>query len=215
MNQHYEKTMLHYEDALCKIKKEIRNNSIWMSINETIDVQGCNVTCVINNNNWGSLSPEKSIKPIVLTVENLEKVNFQIILKSFNNSMNIMWPEKVLQYDKILLHVTDAVFYIMIKSGQTLKVFYLKLVDMYVMYVSHGLHKISEAISNKFPKVDKLVSNRKNVFLKAPALVNTSKEICPKFKFTNVNSLLFVGERRLMLLSVIVKTLTKSKKLSV
>lgn len=108
-----------YEDVLRKIRIEIGDSSIWVSIDETINVQGYYVACVI----IGSLSSEKSTKPIVLTIENLEKVNFQTISKLFNDSMSILWPEKVL-HNKVLLFVTDAAPY-MIKSGQALKCFIL------------------------------------------------------------------------------------------
>ncbi|KAF0696866.1 DUF659 domain-containing protein, partial [Aphis craccivora] len=87
-----------YEDVLHKIRKKIGNSPIWVSIDETIDVQGRYVTNVI----IGSLSSENSTKPIVLTVEHLEKTNFQTISKLFNDSMSILWSEKVL-HDKVLL----------------------------------------------------------------------------------------------------------------
>lgn len=160
-----------YEDVLLKIRKEIGDSSVWVSIDETTDVQGRYIACVI----IGCLSSEKLTKPIVLTVENLEKVNFQTISKLFNDSMSILWPDKIL-HDKVLLYVTDAAPY-MIKSGQTLKVFYPKLV--HITCIAHGLHRVSEAIRDNFPKVDMLISNTKKVFLKAPARENLFKEMCP------------------------------------
>lgn len=160
-----------YEDVLRKIRKEIGNSSIWVSIDETIDVQGRYVASVI----IGSLSSENSTKPIVLTVEHLEKTNFQTISKLFNDSMSILWPEKVL-HDKVLLYVTDAAPY-MVKSGHALKVFYPKLIHITCM--AHGLHRLSEAIRDEFSNVDLLISNTKKVFLKAPSRVGTFKEKCP------------------------------------
>ncbi|KAL4083875.1 hypothetical protein QTP88_029191 [Uroleucon formosanum] len=152
-----------YEDVLRKIRKEIGNSSIWVSIDETIDVQGRYVASVI----IGSLSSENLTKPIVLTVEHLEKTNFQTISKLFNDSMSILWPEKVL-HDKVLLYVTDAAPY-MEKSGHALKVFYPKLI--HITYMAHGLHRLSEAIRDEFSNVDLLISNTKKVFLKAPSRV--------------------------------------------
>jgi len=40
-------SQLCYEDMLHKIRKEIGDYSIWVSIDETIDIQGCYVECVI------------------------------------------------------------------------------------------------------------------------------------------------------------------------
>jgi len=45
--------------------------------------------------------------------------------------------------------------------------------------MTRGLRRVSEAIRDKFPKVDVLISNTKKIFLKAPARVNTFKEMCP------------------------------------
>lgn len=90
-----------YDEVLCKIRNEIRSSPIWVSIDETIDVQGRYVDSVI----IGKLSSEECTKPIVLTGEQLQKANFQTISQLFNDSMNILWPEK------ILLYVTDAAPY--------------------------------------------------------------------------------------------------------
>jgi len=43
--------------------------------------------------------------------------------------------------------------------------------------MARGLHRVSEAIRDKFLKVDVLISNKKKIFLKAPARVNTYKEM--------------------------------------
>jgi len=52
------------------------------------------------------------------SIENLEKANLQTISKFFNDSMSILWPEKVL-HNYVLFYVTDAAPY-MIKSGKAL-----------------------------------------------------------------------------------------------
>lgn len=50
---------------------------------------------------------------------------------------------------------------------------------VHITCLAHGLHRVSEAIRDHFPKVDLLISNTKKVFLKAPARVNIFKEMCP------------------------------------
>jgi len=108
----------------------------------------------------GSLYWENLTKPIVLTVENIEKTNCQTISKWFNDSMSILWFEKVL-HNEVLLYVTDAASY-MVNSGHVLKVFYPKLINITCM--AHGLHRLLVAIRNKFSNVDLLISNTKNFF---------------------------------------------------
>lgn len=53
-----------YDDVLRKIRKEIGDSSIWVSINETTDIKGRYVAYVM----IGSLSSQNSTKPIVLTI---------------------------------------------------------------------------------------------------------------------------------------------------
>lgn len=60
--------------------------------------------------------------------------------------------DKVLP-DKVLFYITDAASY-MLKSEQALKMFYPKLC---IIYMTHDLHRVSEAIRDKFLKVDKLI----------------------------------------------------------
>jgi len=62
----------------------------------------------------------------------------------------------------------------MIRSGITLKVFYPKLTTLRMddPCTHHGLHRVSEAIRDKFPKVDVLISNTKKIFLKTLVRVN-------------------------------------------
>ncbi|KAL4084079.1 hypothetical protein QTP88_029395 [Uroleucon formosanum] len=123
----------------------------------------------------GKLSSEECTKPIVLTVEQLQKANFQTISQLFNDSMSILWPEKIF-HEKVLLYVTDAAPY-MVKSGEALKVFYPKLI--HVTCMAHGLHRVAEAIREKYQNVDRLISNSKKIFLKAPSRVNTFKDMYP------------------------------------
>lgn len=161
-----------YDEVLCKIRNEIGNSPIWVSIDETIDVQGRYVASVI----IGKLSSEECTKPIVLTVEQLQKANFQTISQLFNDSISILWPEKIF-HEKVLLYVTDAVPSNMVKSGEALKVFYPKLI--HVTCMAHWLHRVVEAIREKYQNVDWLISNTKKIFLKAPSRVNTFKEMYP------------------------------------
>ena len=110
-----------------------------------------------------------------MTVEELQKANFQTISKLFNDSMSILRPEKIF-HGKVLLYVTDAAPY-MVKSGEALKVFYPKLI--HVTCMAHGLHRVTEVLREKYQNVDRLISCTKKVFLKAPSRVNTFKRMYP------------------------------------
>lgn len=65
----------------------------------------------------------------------------------------------------------------MVKSGEALKICYLKLI--HVTCMAHGLHSVAEVIREKYRNVDRLITNTKIIFLKAPSHVNTFKEMYP------------------------------------
>jgi len=53
------------------------------------------------------------------------------------------------------------------KAGTAIKALYSKMI--HVTCLAHGMHRIAEEIRSHFPKVDKLISRVKQVFLKAPS----------------------------------------------
>jgi len=82
------------------IRNSIGNGPIWVSIDETIDVDGRFIANII----IGKLDDNKS-KPFLLNCEQLDKCNRQTIAQFYNNSMNILWPDVVL-HDNVLLFVS-------------------------------------------------------------------------------------------------------------
>ncbi|CAI6357249.1 unnamed protein product [Macrosiphum euphorbiae] len=96
-----------------KIKIEIGNNQIWVSVDETCDVQGRCVANVIIGLSY------------LLHSEELEKTNHNTICKVFNKSMTILWPGDIM-YNSVLLFLSDAAPY-MVKAGSVLKNLYTKM----------------------------------------------------------------------------------------
>lgn len=109
--------------------------------------------------------------PIVLTVEQMEKANFHTITKLLNDSMSILWPEKLL-HEKVLLYITEAAPRT-VQSVETFRVFYPKLI--HVTCMAYGLHSAAEVTRVKYQNVHRLISCTKNIFLKAPNRVNKFK----------------------------------------
>lgn len=89
----------------------------------------------------------------------------------------LLWPEEV-PHDDVLLFLCDAAPY-MVKSGKSVQVFYPKI--FHVTCIVLGLHLISEKISANYCKVDKIISNVKKVFLKAPYRVAMLNDKVPNF----------------------------------
>ena len=87
----------------------------------------------------------------------------------------MLWKDEV-KRDRILLFVTDAAPY-MLKVAKGLKMQYTKMVHLTLL--AHGLHRLAEEIRGNYPEVDSLISNVKNIFLKAPLKVEKFKLEAP------------------------------------
>jgi len=70
------------------IRKSIIGKKIWVSIDETTDVEGRFIANVI----VGTLLVDGPGEIFLLTSEVLEKVNFSTIAKLFDKSMFLLWP---------------------------------------------------------------------------------------------------------------------------
>ncbi|XP_025408739.1 uncharacterized protein LOC112682378 [Sipha flava] len=160
-----------YTNTIIKIRDYVRNKNVWVSIDETTDVEERYVANVI----IGTLEVDNPGKIFLLNSEVLEKANHSTISKLFDRSLFILWPEGIL-YDNVLLFVSDAAPY-MVKSGKSLQVLYSKMV--HITCLAHGLHRVAEQIRINFPEINSLISNIKKVFLKAPYRINLFKNLAP------------------------------------
>ncbi|KRZ63903.1 hypothetical protein T08_2385, partial [Trichinella sp. T8] len=64
------------------------------------------------------------------------------------------------------------------KAAGALKVLFPNM--LHLTCLAHGLHRIAEHIRCLFPDVDRLISNVKKGFLKAPSRVQLFKEMAPE-----------------------------------
>lgn len=158
-----------YNQVIDKIKIEIGNNQIWVSIDETCDVQGRCVANVI----VGILKPDCVGHSFLLHSEELEKTNHNTICKVFNKAMTILWPGDIM-YNNVLLFLSDAAPY-MVKAGSVLKKLFTKMI--HTTCSADALHRIAEEVRGQFNTVDELISNMKTIFRKAPYRVALFKSI--------------------------------------
>jgi len=161
-----------YNKTIQKIRDCINNNRIWISIDETTDVEGRYIANVI----IGTLEINEPGQIFLLTSEILEKTNHQNICKLFEDSLLLLWPDKIYR-ENVLLFVTDAAPYMM-KAAKVLQSLFTKMI--HITCIAHGLHRISEEVRKHFSKVDSLISNGKKVFLKSPSRINAFKTIAPE-----------------------------------
>lgn len=160
-----------YEDTLNRIRHSVADNKIWISIDETMDAAGRYIGNVI----IGTLHADQPGNIFLLTSEVLERTNHSSIAILFDNALKILWKDEI-KRENVLLFVTDAAPY-MVKAAEALKMFYPKMIHLTCL--AHGLHRVAEEIRQNFPEVDKLISNVKKIFLKAPSRVATFKELAP------------------------------------
>ncbi|KAJ4427456.1 hypothetical protein ANN_25079 [Periplaneta americana] len=80
-----------YDETIQKIRDEIKDSSIWVSIDETPDKEGRLVGNVV----IGLLSEQYSER-ILLHCDVLEKCNNKTIVKLFNEAMGILWPKGII-----------------------------------------------------------------------------------------------------------------------
>jgi hypothetical protein len=139
-----------YENTLIKIRQYIQNTNIWISIDETTDIEGRYHSTI-------------------------HSTNHSTITKLFDRSLLILWKTGI-KHDMVLLFLSDAASY-MVKAGQSLSSLYSKMI--HVTCLAHGLHRISEEIRGQFSDVDQFISNAKKIFLKAPSRVDTFKIMDP------------------------------------
>lgn len=158
-----------YNNTMNKIIQYVGDKKIWVFLDETTDAEGRFVANFI----VGTLEVGCPGKTFLLNCEVLEKANHSTVAKMFNNSLSLLWPGGI-QYDNVLLFVSDAAPY-MVKAGKSIQSFYSKMI--HVTCIAHALHRVAEEIRGNFSKVDKLVSNGKKIFLKAPSRVDKFREI--------------------------------------
>lgn len=156
-----------YQKSLQKIRDEIGNNFIWISVDETTDATGRYVANAV----VGKLKSDEPSTSHLIASLTLEKTNNETIARFVNDAVSILWPGNI-QYEKVLVFATDGAAY-MVKAARALKVFYPNMV--HVTCLAHGLHRVAETIRDSFPDVDKLVSSVKKVFVKCPSRVHIYK----------------------------------------
>lgn len=160
-----------YEQTLADIRQDLADERIWVSIDETTDSTGRFIANII----VGALRPDSSARPYLLSSDVLGHTNHHTIARFFSESLTLLWPTGV-KHDNVLLLVTDAAAY-MIKAATGLKVLFPKMI--HVTCVAHAMHRVAETIRAFYPEVDRLISNVKKVFNKAPSRIRKFNETAP------------------------------------
>ena len=161
-----------YMNSIEKIRNEMKDQYIWLQIDETEDSRKKKVVNVI----IGALNEDQSqCKKYLIDMRFVDRANNTTIAQAVTDALAILWPEGI-KYDKFLVLITDAVNY-MKKAGRALKTLFPNLI--HITCVAHGLHNLSEYLMKRYKDVNRLVVCGKKIFLKAPNRVEIFKEVLP------------------------------------
>lgn len=162
-----------YEETLRNIRAVCENEKIWVCIDETTD----STLRKLGNVVIGVLKNDKIVseRSFLIACKEMPAANHITVARLFNESMHILWPNGV-KYDNVLILLSDAAPY-MKKAAEALSVSYPNM--LHVTCVVHGLHRVCETIRSLYPKVDKLVSNGKKIFVKAPTRIDLFRNTNP------------------------------------
>jgi hypothetical protein len=160
----------YYEDAVRGVRNIVGDKKIWISIDESTDIDSRCVANVI----VGKLFADRPGDIFLLHSEVLDKLSHITIAILFDSAMKMLWKDEV-KRDRILLFVTDAAPY-MLKAAKGLKMLYTRMVHL--SCVADGLHRVAEEIQGNYP-FDSLISNVKKIFLKASLRVQKFKQEAP------------------------------------
>ncbi|KAB0805335.1 hypothetical protein PPYR_02305 [Photinus pyralis] len=155
-----------------KIQQLIGNNYIWFAVDETTDSCGRYVASLI----VGVLNEDIATQGYVVSLKELPKTNSDTITRFVNESLTSLFLPNAVPTTKILLMISDAAAY-MLKAGRNLKILYESLI--HCTCVAHGVNRVAETVRLQFPEVNKLISNGKKIFVKAPLRVQQFKEKFP------------------------------------
>lgn len=126
-----------YNASAKKLQTKVADEKIWVSLDETTDVEQRSVAslvCRIMDDE------QERTKCYLGNMTELEKVNHSTIAAFFNYSLNMMWSRQIL-YKNVLVVTTDAAPY-MCKAMRGLQVLFPKMV--HVTCLAHGLHRVAE-----------------------------------------------------------------------
>ena len=156
-----------YDATFQEILSVIKDSPVGFILDETTDIRKCYVLNILVIPLTGIY-----VKPMLIKMYELEKTNACTVMQCFNDICTKIWPDGI-QYDKVLLLVTDQAPYMKL-AGNNLKMLYSKL--NHVTCLAHALHRVSEAIRGKYNTANDFISLMKKVLVKCPSNTVIYKE---------------------------------------
>ena len=161
-----------YQNVIGKIRKNIGNNFIWFTVDESTDARGRYIANLL----VGVLNNNESSEPYLIASRQLEKTNNNTIARFVQEGLSDFFLPNRVPSEKIVLMLSDAATY-MVKASNVLKVFYENLI--HCTCLAHGLSRVAETVRLQFPVVNDLIKNGKKIFVKSPLRIQAFREQVP------------------------------------
>lgn len=165
-----------FTKSMQSIQERLNNEKLWISLDETTDFLGRNVVHFLIR----PLSTDHASKPYLFACKVLNTVNSESITQFVVDCLEQLWPnsfEFSFKVNNVLMLCTDGAAY-MTLAGKKLKILFLPNL-IHVTCLAHALHRVSEEVRSNYPLVDKLITNVKKIFLKAPSRARLLKQLYP------------------------------------
>ena len=127
----------------------MKDEHIWASIDQSTDSKQNHISNII----VGHMNATKQKHSYLIHSEKLPKTNNSTVIHSLLNGLTILWP-KGIQYNKVLLFLTDAAPYNK-TAFKTLTNIFPKMI--HVTCVCHGLDNVCNLITKEYPNVNQLI----------------------------------------------------------
>ena len=164
---------LHYVEPLYKriiekIREKVDSNYVYFIIDEATDTCERKVLNVL----VGVLNGEYS-KPMLIDVKFHENTKHSSIQTAFLDSCQLLWSNGI-QYNKVLLLVTDAAPY-MTCSATNLKTFFSNM--SHITCIVHALDRVCRKIQENFANLNQFIASMKKCLLNSKSKEVLYKEV--------------------------------------
>lgn len=150
------------------IQSEVRNNEIWLTVDETTDAKKNSVVNVLVR----TLKNNEPSFPLLLSSKRLQNTNPESIVQTITDATEKFGITRI----QVVMLVTDGSPNMMTAS-EMLKKYFPNI--LHVTCLLHAFHLLSEYIRKSYPKIDNLIIHTRKIFVKSPERIREFKKSCP------------------------------------
>jgi len=155
---------------LVEIKEKVVGKSIYIAVDETTDCTGRAMCAIL----VGPLDGKSLERPFLIDLADITRANNQTVQQFVTMALFKILGDD-LDYQEVKLLLTDGAHYCL-KAGAGLKTLFPDLIHYTCM--CHGLNRVAEKVRYTYPKVDKLISEVKKIFVKSLRRRSEFAEAC-------------------------------------